>query len=72
MENSDELIEKMKSLNLKRKPGWHFTLKTAFYWFLFLGFCSIRVPSLFRLFFLQFNRLISILFHTCHIHLLNS
>lgn len=36
MENSDELIEKMKSLNLKRKPGWHFTLKTAFYWFLFL------------------------------------
>lgn len=36
MESSDELIEKMKSLNLKRKPGWHFTVKTAFYWFLFL------------------------------------
>jgi len=36
MENSDELIEKMKLLNLKPKPGWHFTLKTTFYWFLFL------------------------------------
>jgi RNase P/RNase MRP subunit p29 len=36
MENSDELIEKMKLLNIKPKPVWHFTFKTAFYWFLFL------------------------------------
>lgn len=36
MENSDELIEKMKVRNLKLKPVWHFTLQTAFYWFLFL------------------------------------
>ena len=36
MENSDELIEKMKSLNLKPKPIWHFTANRAFYWFLFI------------------------------------
>ena len=26
----------MQRLNLKPKPGWHFTLKTIFYWFLFI------------------------------------
>jgi len=36
MENSDELIEKLKQRNLKPKPVWHFSLQTAFYWFLFL------------------------------------
>lgn len=36
MENSDELIEKMKSLNITPKPGWYFTLKTGSYWILFL------------------------------------
>ncbi len=36
MENSEQLIERMKSLNIQPKPAWHFSLKTAFYWFLFL------------------------------------
>lgn len=36
MENSDELIEKMKSLNLKPKPVWYFTACRSFYWVLFI------------------------------------
>lgn len=36
MENSEHFIEKIQDLNLKPKPGWHFTLKSIFYWFVFI------------------------------------
>ncbi len=36
MENSDQLIEKMKLQNIKPKPSWHFTAKTIFFWVIFL------------------------------------
>lgn len=36
MENSDQLIEKMKLQNIKPKPGWHYTAKTIFSWFAFI------------------------------------
>ena len=43
MENSEELIEKMKSMNVKPKPTWHFTFKTTFYWFIF--FISVALGA---------------------------
>lgn len=36
MENSDQLIEKMRLQNIKPKPSWHFTTKTIFFWVVFL------------------------------------
>ncbi|MCB2201222.1 hypothetical protein KQH26_00490 [bacterium] len=36
MENSDQLLEKMKLRNIKPKPSWHFTAKAIFFWVVFL------------------------------------
>ena len=36
MENRDQLIEKMKQMNIKPKPSWHFTAKGIFFWIVFI------------------------------------